>query len=117
MAPSPGAYRRTDVVPTSTTLDLKFTLFNLSELVFESTMLAAAAITANAYQPGMGSGKIRGWLKCQQYDQGDVLRNVFDVYVVGQFDGEKMENKLIKPVLNCKVIYSALASGNLTFGS
>lgn len=117
MAPSPGAYRRTDNVVTSTTLDLTFTLANMSELVFESIMQAAAAITANAYQPGMGTGKLRGWVKCQQYGQDNALRNVFDVYVSGTFKGQKLDSKLIKPELTCKVLYSALASGNLTLGN
>jgi hypothetical protein len=117
VAPSPGAFRRTDVITTSTTLDLSFSLFNVSELFFESILLAGGPITANAYQPGVGSGQVRGWLKCQQYDQGDVLRNVFDVYVSGTFKGAKQENKLIIAQLDCKVLYSALQSGNLTLGN
>jgi hypothetical protein len=117
IAPSPGAFRRTDSVVTSTTLDLAFALYNVSELFFESILLAGGPITANAYQPGVGTGKIRGWLKCQQYDQTDTLRNVFDVYISGAFKGEKQDNKLIVATLDCKVLYSALQSGNLTLGN
>jgi len=113
MEPTPGAYRRTDVVVTGTALDLSFSLTNVSELFFESLLLAGGAITDD-YQPGTGSGQIRGWLKCQQYDQGDAQRNVFDVYVSGMFKAQKMENKLIVAQFDAKVLYSALQSGNLS---
>jgi len=113
MAPSPGAYRRTEEVVTGRSLDLSFSLMDTSELFFESLMLAGSAITA-AYNPATGTGRIRGWFKCQQYDQEDALANVFDVYGSGEFTTEKQGNKLIIATLNVKVLYSALQSGNLT---
>jgi hypothetical protein len=114
IAPSPGRYRRTDNIVTSTTLDLNFELMNVSEIFFESILQANGAITNGAYQPNTGSSKIRGWAKVQQYDQDDGLVNVFDVYISGAFKGTKLENKLIVAELDCKVLYSALQSGNLT---
>jgi len=113
IAPSPGAYRRTDEIVVGATLDLAFSLFDTSELFFESTLLAGSPITA-AYNPATGTGRIRGWFKCQQYDQGDALVNVFDVYGAGMFKSDKQGNKLIIATLNIKVLYSALQSGNLT---
>jgi len=113
MAPSPGAYRRVDSIVKSTTLDLAFTLKDVSELFFEGLLLAGGAITAD-YTPTSGSGQLRGWFKCTQYDQGDVLRNVFDVYVAAKIKATKMDNNLIKAEIDAKVLFSTLNSGTLT---
>lgn len=113
-APSPGAYRRDDEVVTSRALDLSFSLVEVSPLFFESILMAGGAIAA-AYNPASGTGRIRGWFKCQQYSQDDDLINVLDVYGAATFESEKQGNKLIIPTLNLKVLYSTLQTGNLTF--
>ena len=116
IAPAPGAYQRTDSIVTGRSLDLAFVLYNVSELFFESLLLGKADNEGD-YAPLSATGTIRGWLKAQQYDQGDTLRNVFDVYVSGKFKAAKMENKVIMAEMDCKVLFSTLASGTVTLGA
>jgi len=115
MGPMPGRLQRLDVLATSSTLDLSITFKQVNELFFEAALLAAGAITGD-YQPGVGTGQIRGWIKCQQYDANNVIRNVMDLYVSGVIKTFKADDKSVKPVADFKVIYSALASGTLSLG-
>ena len=117
IAPAPGAYQRTDSFVVGKTLDVNFTLFNVSELAIESLMLGKPDPSTGEYVVLSGPGTIRGWLKAQQYDQGDTLRNVFDIYISAKVKPAKMANKLIMVEMDCKVLFSALASGTATLGA
>ena len=112
--PAPGAYQRTDEVVTSRALDLTFNLTNVSPLFFESLMMGVPNEDGD-YIIGGGTGKIRGWIKCQHYSQDDTLLNVFDAFVSFSFKATKLENKLLIPELNAKVLYSPLGTGTLSF--
>ena len=114
MEPSPGSYQRTDSVVTSRSLDLSFSLTNVSPLFFESLMLGTPDTDGN-YLIGAGTGRIRGWIKCQNYGQDETLLNVFDAYVSGSFKSAKLDNKLVVAELECKVLYSPLGTGTLSF--
>ena len=118
IAPSPGAYRRADILTKTVALDLEFQLTDVSELFFEMLLLAnggTTGITAD-YQPLSGLGEIRGWFKCQQYDQSNTLRNVFDVWARAKVNAQKMDNNIIKSTMVVNVFDNALNTGTLTLG-
>ena len=114
MSPSPGAYRRTDVLIGSANLDLKFTVQDVSELFFEMLMLANGGPITTDYAPMMAVGQVLGWWKCQQYSQDDAVRNVFDLWAICTVSATKMDNKRIKAEFNVKGLYNALNTGVLS---
>jgi len=117
LRPGLARYQRTDSLTVSKTLDVSFALFNVSELAIESLMLGKPDPSTGEYVVLSGPGTIRGWIKAQQYYQGDTLRNVFDIYVSAKVKPAKMANKLIMVEMDCKVLFSALASGTATLGA
>lgn len=115
IGPVGGRYGRVNIVPLSATLDFDATLANVDEKFFQLVMAGGALDEEGEYQPGVGSGIMRGWLKCQQYNAG-TLTHKFDVYVSGEVKAPKEGNNNLEPVFTFQVIYSALAVGNVTLG-
>jgi len=113
--PSPGRYQRVDEIVQSTMLDLSFSIPDMSPLFWETMLLGKADPDSGIYSIGSSNGRVRGWLKVMQYDQADEEQNLFNVYVSATFKPVKFENKLIITELDAKVLFSALATGTLTF--
>jgi hypothetical protein len=114
MAPTPGAYRRVDILTSMAKLDLSFTVQDTSELFFEMLMQAGGGPIEADYAPMTATGRVKGWWKTQQYDQGDAVRNVFDVWAICNVKATKMDNKRIKAQFEVKALFNALNTGVLS---
>lgn len=108
-----GRYQRTNVIPISATLDFDATLAELDEKFFQATMAGGTVGVGGAYNPLAGTGQIRGWLKCIQYNAGTITHK-FDVYVSGTIKAPKEGNNNIEAVFTFKVLASPLATGKIT---
>jgi hypothetical protein len=114
MSPSPGAYRRTDQLVSKASLDIDFAVQDVSELFFEMLLLAGGGPIANDFAPMTAVGQVLGWWKLQQYDQGDNLRNVIDVWGYMTVSAQKFDDKPIVAKFSLAVLYNALNSGVLS---
>jgi len=115
IGPVLGRYGRKNVVTTSATTDFDATLAEIDETFFQLCLAGGTIGEGGVYAPGAGSGVIRGWLKCQQYNAGTEVHK-FDVYVHGEVKPPKEGNNDVNPVFTFMVIYSALAVGTITLG-
>ena len=118
MSPQPGAYGLKKTLTRSKGLTLTCTIQELSELFYEMLFLAqggaaGAGLTAD-YVPLSGDGIVRGWLKVQQYDQDNVLRNVVDLWVELTTDDITFDDNLAKWPLKAAVLKNALNTGTLS---
>lgn len=108
-----GRYQRTNVIPISATLDFEATLAELDEKFFQAVMVGGTIGQDSTYNPLAGTGQIRGWLKCLQYNAGTITHK-FDVYVSGTVKAPKEGNNNIEAAFTFKVIASPLATGKIT---
>ena len=118
MAPAPGARQLYDKITTSKGIQLKGNVMEMSNLVWQlllsSGALPASPTAGGLYNPLAGEPVIRGWLKLQQYDQGDVLLNTMDVFVAMTLPGDvKFAEAPVDFAVVCDSLYSTLNVGTL----
>jgi len=116
MGPNPGAYVRMDRLVKSSILDIDFTLSQMNELVWEGVLQASGGplTSTSDFMPLGFSGQIRGWLKIQQYDGNNNLRNAFDAYGSMTITAPKMGMDQVKPVIKFNPFFNALNTGVLS---
>jgi hypothetical protein len=113
-APSPGQLRLAEIIEVKRGLKLKFTVKEMSALMFE-LMFGTLALTSAStqYNPLEGSTK-KGWLKVQQYDHGDALVNTIDVYAHLAVASEvKLGDDVATFEVEATVLHSILNTGTL----
>jgi len=113
--PSPGKLRLDDILETKEKIMLKFTVKQMSALMFELAFGTLALTTASTqYNPGEGTAK-KGWLKLQHYADDDTIRNVTDVYVHLKLGGEvSFADDLVTFDVEATVLHSSLNTGTLS---
>lgn len=113
-APTPGVMRLYDVIETKRQLSINLTAQELSAFAFE-LMFGTLALTSAStqYNPLEGATK-KGWLKLQQYDQGDALVNTVDVYGQIKVSGEvSVGDNIVAAQFEFRVLHSTLNTGTL----
>ena len=81
MGPAPGKLVREDVVDVGEAPKVTFNVAQMDALAFELAFRTLALDgSSTQYNPGEKAGPVKGWLKVEQYDSTNVLRNTMDIY-------------------------------------
>jgi hypothetical protein len=109
-SPSPGAYRRTDILRSMLAMDIKFTGQQINELILQSVF--QTPVLANTVSAAVGNklGQVRGWLQVSEASQNDAVVILLQVYGILTCDLVKADGKLFKPEVKFAVLYNSLAT-------
>jgi len=115
-APSPGRLRLFDVIPSKSDIILTLTLQQLTplciQLLFGTSSLDG---TSTQWNPTEGSGRPKGWMKYQAYNQDNVLVTVADLYssVSIPEDVTFDPSALTEVTIEARLLTSTLNTGSL----
>lgn len=113
---TPGKVQRADVIPGASkpVYSIEFSEVDplAIELVFDTLALTSSS---TQYNPGEKQGELNGWLKVQQYDHTDTLKNTLDVYGNIRLKGSvKAElGQQVSYTIEFRPIFSTLNTGTL----
>lgn len=114
-APTPGRLRRWKIFHTKHKHDWKLDLEELSPIVWQVLFATLALTTGSTQYNPLAAPKLQGWLKVQQYDEGDTAFNTVDQYCVLSVGSEvKFDDNIVKVTMDAKGLHSTLNSGILT---
>lgn len=114
-APTPGVLRMHDRVETKRQIIFKLTGVEMSPLMFEMLFGTLSLTSASTQYNPLEGGTKRGWIKIQQYDQTDTLRNTVDMFCHIQIDGEvSFSDDIVKADYTCTGLHSIYNTGTLS---
>jgi hypothetical protein len=104
------------VLPSKSDIIITYTMQQyyalLVQLLFGTSALDA---TSTQWNPTEGPGRVKGWIKHQQYDQNDVLKTVADLYCSISIpeDATFDPAALTEIALEARLLTSSLNTGTL----
>lgn len=115
--PAPGRLQRTEILELKPKLDLSLTCTRVMPATIQMLLrtLGLSASGSNQQYNPLEGGTVKAWVKIQQYDQANVLRNTLDVWAKIKLNGSLVfdPSKPVEVKYDIKVLYSLLNSGKL----
>ena len=116
MQGTPGKVQRADIIPGASKPVWSFDFKEVDALVVElSQQTLALTSSSTQFNPGEAAAEVKGWLKVQQYDHTDTIKQTIDCYgsvrLKGSFKTELGQQAVYS--VEFRPIFSSLNTGTL----